>query len=219
MRILPNLRASVARETYASLCAILPPPVIDTAEARASRDDAAMQAVAVLRPADAFEARLAVDVVAADAHAKDCLRLASQFFNDFTAALRCRAQFALMMRQMQSALRTLQRMQAARQKDHAAPAPSEDQRTQPKSPRLDESQAMRDPAVPDPAPQPDPLTEAEDYAVLYPLFAARIRASGGLPARLDFTPPDPAIVEALVNGTSLMLCALDQIGREMAQAV
>jgi hypothetical protein len=84
---------------------------------------------------------------------------------------------------------------------------------------------MRDPAAPDPAPQPDKLTEAEDYAVLYSLFAARIRAAGGLPQAVmagrligPIAPPDPAIVEALVNGTSLILCALDQVGRNIAQA-
>jgi hypothetical protein len=117
-----------------------------------------------------------------------------------------------MMRQMQSALRTLQRMQAARQNTAAASAPGENQPTQPTAPRHDASPATRDPAAPNAATRPDPLTAAENYAVLYPIFAARIRASGGL-AGLDpaITPPDPAIVEALVNGTSLLLCALDQI--------
>ena len=33
---------------------------------------------------------------------------------------------------------------------------------------------------------------------------------GGLPARLDFGPPEPEIVEALVNGTSPILRELDQ---------
>ena len=39
------------------------------------------------------------------------------------------------------------------------------------------------------------------------------RASGlsrGLPARLDFGPPEPEIVEALVTGTSPILRELDQ---------
>jgi hypothetical protein len=73
--------------------------------------------------------------------------------------------------------------------------------------------------VPDPTPQPDALSEAKDYA--------RIRAAGGLTQavmagldRLDptITSPDLAIVETLVDGTSLLLCALDEIEREMAQA-
>ncbi len=149
MRTLPNLPATIAREAYASLCGVLPPPAIDTPETRAARDDEAMAAVAILRPADAFEARLAVDVVTAEAHARDCLRLAAKYCNDVTTALRCRAQFAVMMRQMQSALRTLQRMQAARQDTDAASAPGDDQRPQPTSPRPDERQAIPDPAVPD----------------------------------------------------------------------
>ena len=79
--------------------------------------------------ADGAPARdVAVDVIAADSHAKECLRLAAQASNDVTAASRRRAQFAVMMRQMQSALRTLQRTQAARQKPDAAPAPDESSR-------------------------------------------------------------------------------------------
>ncbi len=216
MYILP---ANIAREAYAGLCGVLPPPAIDTP--RPARDDEAMAAVAVLAPTDAFEARLAVDVVGADAHAKDCLRLAAKYCNDVTTALRCRAQFAVMMRQMQSALRTLQRMQEARQNTDAASAPGDDQRPRPTPPGLGERQAVPDPAVPDPAPLPDPLKVAEDFAVQNPLLAARVRAAGGLPpaviAGLDPT-TDPAIIEALVNGTSPILCALDQIARKSAHA-
>ena len=221
MRTLPNLPATIAREAYASLCGVLPPPAIDTPETRAARDDEAMAAVAILRPADAFEARLAVDVVTAEAHARDCLRLAAKYCNDVTTALRCRAQFAVMMRQMQSALRTLQRMQAARQDTDAASAPGDDQRPQPTSPGLDERQAIPDPAVPDRVSQPDPLKVAEDFAVQHPLLAGRVRAAGGLPpeimAELDLT-TDPAIVDARVNGTSPILSALDQIASASAPA-
>ena len=67
---------------------------------------------------------------------------------------------------------------------------------------------------PEPAPAEPPaqaeLTEAEKYAVIYPDRAARIRARRGLPARLDFGPPEPEIVEALVTGTSPILRELDQ---------
>ena len=42
-----------------------------------------------------------------------------------------------------------------------------------------------------------------------PPRAARIRAHGGLAMRLDFGPPEPGVVEALVNGTSPTLRALD----------
>jgi hypothetical protein len=53
------------------------------------------------------------------------------------------------------------------------------------------------------------LTEVEQYALIYPRRAALIRASGGLPARCDFGPPEPEIVEGLVHGTSPILLALD----------
>jgi RecB family endonuclease NucS len=77
--------------------------------------------------------------------------------------------------------------------------------------------------VPEPAPEPasaEPaadteLTEAEKYAVIYPDRAARIRADRGLPPRLDFGPPEPEIVEALVNGTSRILRELDQRQEEV----
>jgi hypothetical protein len=98
MHSLPDLPASIARDVFATLCAGLPPPATGTAEARAVRDEAAMAAVAALRPADAFEARLAAEIVAADAQAMDSFRLASQYCNDLAATLRCRAQAAAMMR-------------------------------------------------------------------------------------------------------------------------
>ena len=53
------------------------------------------------------------------------------------------------------------------------------------------------------------LTEVEQYALMYPERAARIRAERGLPARLTFPPPEPDIVEGLVIGTSPILRALD----------
>lgn len=56
-----TLSPSISREAYARLCASLPPPVPDTPETRAARNDIAMMAVADLRPATAYEARLAVD--------------------------------------------------------------------------------------------------------------------------------------------------------------
>src|SRR4249920_1057148 len=100
---------SVAREAYARLCALLPPPAIDTPECRAARDDDAMDAVAALRPANALEARLAVEIIAADAYAMDCLRLAGQTANDLSVTLRCRAQALAMMRQVKTMRLVLER--------------------------------------------------------------------------------------------------------------
>ena len=79
------------------------------------------------------------------------------------------------------------------------------------------------PAAPTPGPGPgldrgpgldfdrgfEQLTEVEQYAVLYPRRAAQIRAARGLPANLDYGPPEPEIVAGLVHGTSPILLALD----------
>ena len=161
-----------------------------------------MAAVAALRPADAFEARLAAEIVAADAQAMDSFRLASRSCNDLTATLRCRAQAAAMMRQMQSALRTLINMQSMGRKAAAA--------KQPVAPPKD--------AIPQPEPQPDLVAAAESCATMHPDCAAQIGTNDGLPARLDFALPEPAVIQALVNGTSPLLCALDHPEREAVAA-
>ncbi|MGC1408266.1 MAG: hypothetical protein WA864_04880 [Acetobacteraceae bacterium] len=205
MHTLPNLPATVSREIFATLCASLPAPAADTPEARAARDETAMAAVAALHPADAFEAKLAAEIVTADAYVMDSLRLAGQYRDDLAATLRCRAQATSMMRQMRSGLRELQRMQAQREKAEAAMHPAAMERA---------GYWFRDASVPLPV-QPEvpaqaSLTEAEQYAAIYPDRAALIRATGGLPATLNFGPPEPDLVEALVNGTSPILRALDR---------
>ena len=213
MHTLPNLPPSIAHEVFATLCGSLPPPVTDTPEHRAARYDKAMASVAALHPADSLEADLAAQIVAANAHAMECLRLAGQPGQDPEAARRCRAQASTMMRHMQSGLRALQRIQAKREKAEAEMHPATMERA---------GYWFRDVSVPAPAPAlgegrgptpaqaaPEPnLTDAEQYAVIYPDRAAAIRAHRGLPPRLDFGPPAPEIVEALVNGTSPILRAL-----------
>ena len=67
--------------------------------------------------------------------------------------------------------------------------------------------------VPTPAPETDDpfalLTEAEQYAVIYPRRAALIRSLGGLPDKCDFGPPAPELVHAIVTGAGPTLRALD----------
>jgi hypothetical protein len=219
MHTLPNLPPSVAREVFANLCATLPPPATDTTEAREMRDNLAMSAVAALHPADAFEALLAVTVVVADFYASDCLRLATEHRDDYAKTMRCRAQACAMMRQMQRVLRTLEQMQAARNRA-AEPAPTASQRPQATAPHPDATPA----APPDPSPQPDALAQAEAFAVAHPVYAAQIRFDRGLtpantariaPADL---PTDPAVIEALVSGTSDLLAVLDEVGGDRAEA-
>ena len=237
MYTLPNLPDSTAREIYARLCTSLPELPTDTPEARATRDADAMAAVAALHPIDPLEARLAADIVELEAYASDSLRLAGEYRGDLAATTRCRAQATSMFRQMRCLLRDYQRMQAERDKALAemhpaameragwwfreavvpgpAPAPGPDYDPGP-GPDCDPGPA------PEPAPEPaappraapatprfEDLTEVEQYALIYPNRARQIRALRGLPARLDYGPPEPEIVEGLIHGTSPILLALD----------
>jgi hypothetical protein len=204
MHTIPNLPDSITREAFASLCALIPPFPTDTPEARASREDAAIAAVAALHPADAFEADLAVQIVGAGAHAKACLRQAAEAGADVAEARRCLAQAANMMRCVQSGERTLARRQAAREKAEAEMQPAAMERA---------GYWWRDCSVPaveePPEPEPDIAAEADKYAVIYPQRAAAIRASGGLPEPCRFGPPSPELIRAIVSGTSPTLRALD----------
>jgi hypothetical protein len=167
-----------------------------------------MDAVAALHPGDAFEVKLAVRIVATDAHATDSLRLAALALaaGDTAERGRCLAQAASMARQSDSAYRALQRRQATRDKQLADMHPAAMQRA---------GWWFRDAPEPAPASAPvahapfEAMTEAEQYAVMHPDRARRIRAARGLPQRCDFGPPEPELVQAIVSGTSPVLRALD----------
>jgi hypothetical protein len=110
----------------------LPPPPTDNPEELLRRDRGAIARIAALAPANAAEADVAAQFVAASEQWKDCLRLAQLPETKPEWAAKCRAQAVSMMRQSQSALRLLLRMQDARRKleaDHAAfrlsPIPSD----------------------------------------------------------------------------------------------
>ena len=170
----------------------------------------AMDAVAALNPADAFEARLAARIVAMDAHAADTLRLAGLAVNDPAEMHRCRAQAASMSRQSNAALRSLLCMQETREKQIAETHPAAMERAGYWFHEIPVAAPEPEPAPPA-APAPfDQLTEAERYAVIYPDRAARIRAAGGLLAAPDFGPPEPDLVDAIVHGSSPLLLALDR---------
>ena len=110
------------------LRATLPPPLADTPAEWALRDRVAMAAVASLQPVTAAEGRLAAQFVAADAHASECLRLATERARQWEVSRRCRAQAMSMMRESRAALRLLLRLQAERRalaKDAAAAGAAE----------------------------------------------------------------------------------------------
>ena len=187
-------------------CSELPPPVADTPDLWAKRDEEAMDAVEALHPGDAFEARLAVRIVALDAHVGDSLRSAGLAVRDPMEVRRCRAQATSMARQSDAALRSLLRIQAIREKQLAEKHPAAMERA---------GYWFKEIVLPDPAPPPpgtapsdveperteaDIDAEAELYVVMYPDRAERIRAAGGLPARLDFGAPGPEIVARVLRG-------------------
>lgn len=189
---LPNLPPAIARYTLYLLTEALPPPISDLPEELAARDEAAIAAVALLDPADAFEARLAARAVATDAHAMDSLRLAGQPGATPEQVQRCRAQATAMLRASDSATRQLERRQAARAK--AQPLPVQEAEPAPAAAA---------------APATDWAAEADRYALAHGKRAALIRRLGRLPHKLDFGPIRPELVRAIITGTSPALLALD----------
>jgi hypothetical protein len=208
----PNANPSGAnyRAVFADLCSQLPELPDEDPESLADRRQRAMDALVALVPCDAFETELAIRIVATNAHAKDALRSVALDADNPDKVRQCRAQAASMMRASDSALRALMRLQARREKMEAAMHPA----TMEKAGYWFKSISV--PAAPPPPPdEPPPPDDAEPvhtqaqidrdaklYAVMYPDRAARIRQAGGLPPRLDFGPPPPEIVAALLQQRS-----------------
>jgi hypothetical protein len=194
------------RGYFAELCRELPPVPNEDPDTRAARQKSAMDAVMALHPENAFEARLAVRIVATDAHAADALRAAALAAGDAETLRQCRAQVASMARQSDAALRALLRIQATREKQEAAMHPAAMARAGywfkeelVPAPDPDPGPSSAQPkSEPEPA-QPDIDAEVRLYATLYPDRVARIREAGGLPPHLDFGAPEPAIVAALLR--------------------
>src|SRR5450755_1955631 len=200
----PDLSLQLPRDMYYqvihTLCGSLPPPVSASPEDRTRRDNAAIAQVACLLPANADEANLAAQYVAASAQALDSLRQARENPSDAARALQCTAQSACMMRQARGARSLLIRVQAVRQKREADNASLDRAawlehctiglmadalgRTEPPAPMAEPPPPQAAPIAAEEAwPQPDPVADAEQYAITYPRRAALIRSLGCLPAR------------------------------------
>jgi hypothetical protein len=206
----------------------LPPPSPDTPEARFQRDQAAIAQIAALCPANAAEAALAAQFVAASEQAMDCLRLTHAPETPGNATLKCNAQAASMMRQAQSAMRTLLRVQAARQKQNADgaawteyaigqmmaepltgpdPLPDPIPLSDPDPLSVQEAPPpatppLAEPPLAEPSEPPAPADAVETYIHLYPKRAAEIRRARGMPRNASFAPPDDDIIKALAAGTA-----------------
>jgi hypothetical protein len=209
----------------------LPPPVTDAPDDVIRRDNAAIAQVASLLPANAAEAELAAQYVAACAQAMECLREARDPAAPLGFVVQCRTHAASMMRQSQGALRLLLRLQAVRQQREADAAATERaawtehcaaalmaQSLAGAPPASVDLPPAPPPAAPVPEPPaepvPDPAAEAEQYALIYPRRAALIRRLGRLPDNPSFGPPEDYLVRAVVTGRTPALLALDAAGAE-----
>src|SRR5271166_5655996 len=174
-----------------------------------------MDAVVALHPDDAFEARLAVRIVAMDAQCAASLHAAGLAVDDPMEMRRCQAWAASTARQSDAALRSLLRIQATREKQLEKMHPAAMERAGYWFREVTVAAPAPVPAAPPElaeAPEPWPaepeLTQAqldvevELYAAMYPDRVARIRAAGGLPADLDFGPPEPRIVAGLLRNAA-----------------
>ena len=215
----PDLTLQLPRDMFhyviRTCCASLPAPVPDTPEDRVRRDNAAMARIAAMLPANADEASIAAQCVAADAEALECLRRAREYAGNTTRALKFSAQAASMMRQSRASRALLLRVQAQREKREADPAALDKANwTEHCAIRLMADALGRhdapEPAAAQAEPEPDLTEEADRYAIDHPGRVALMRSLGGLPAKCHFIPPRQALVEAIVTGTSPTLRALDK---------
>jgi hypothetical protein len=243
------LSTTARHEYYAELGNSLPPPVIASPEIRHRRLTTAVEAFEALRPGDAYEARLAVQVVLCGAHAAESLREAGVHRENFAKSSRCRAQAASMMREERAAKRMLAQEQKVRLATEAvtntpvAGAPKAQPTTvsaqlrqaEPHTaappaqaavaaPQLAPASAPVPPAMQAPPPSPEAIAKAEAYAQKNSVAAAQIRHDRGVtPQNKAYfrhltLPTDPALIDALVRGTTLTLTLLDDVGGETLDA-
>ena len=201
-----------------TLRGLLPPPVTDTPLDHARRDDAAIAQVAAMLPANADEAHLAAQCVAARAQAADCLRLARLQPDNLGAAMQCTAQASRMIRDANGSRALLLRLQAARRRLEAdADATNSAAWTEHCAIGWMTKLAEAEPR-PEAEPARDLATEAEQYAQIYPERAGLIRAHGSVPDNVRFGPPDDALARALVAGRTQALLAADRCWAERVAA-
>ena len=216
MPAIANISEALSRSIYADLLNQLPPGSDETPEGIELRNQRAMTVVAHLLPENAAEGDVAVQIVAAQFHARDALRAAVHATDDPEAVRQCRAQAASMMRQADSGIRTLLRLQAERIKAEKELRPAAMERAgywfksvsvpEPETPPAPQP-PLRPPAIP-PKLQYGAMTPAERYATLYPDRATRILVEQGLSPRLNFPPPDPQVVQELLSSGSPIIRAL-----------
>lgn len=186
----------------------LPPPLTDSSDDIARRDNAFIAQVAAMLPANANEANIGAQHVGAQAQAMACLREANRPNQTTKIMLQCTAQAASMMRQANATRSLLLRIQAARQKREA------------NNQLLDQANILehcttslmiealgRTPPAPieiiQPEPQAEPSPDTNDEAAATrPSRADRASTPDFYPAAPDFMPSfdNPAAVRAAATG-------------------
>ena len=190
----PHLADRLPADAYYQLIRMLrltlPPPATDSPDDLARRDHAAVARIAALAPANAAEADLAAQFVAASEQWKDCLRLTRERAREPNVAAKCRAQALSMMRQANSALRLLLRMQEVREKRERDQAAS-DRAAWTEHRAIGLMAEALSPQAPEPAPvqQPEPA--------ILPGRVALIRGLERLPDDAC-APSDAKLVQALL---------------------
>jgi hypothetical protein len=225
MLTIPNIPDQISRAICAELFRSLPAPADDTPETLTLRNERALFSLAHLLPENAAEADIAVQVVAAQAHARDAFRGAAAAFNDPETAGRCRYQAAAMIRTAATALRSLERMQKDRQKAEAAMQPAAMERAGWRQRGEDawhkETVVPGEPVLePVALPQKEygAMTPAERYVTLYPDRAWPILVNRGMPAVGRFAPPTQAIIDDLLTSKSPIVLEFVQRMQAVAAA-
>jgi hypothetical protein len=232
------------QEYHDELANALPPPVTNKPEHRERRLTVAVETFRALRPGNAYEGRLAVQIVLCGAHAVDCLLEASIYREDFSKRSRCHAQASSFQREERAAKQILAREQKERLKSegvtgalpaYPATAPAAPHPAGPKAApqpadvpttaaplRPAAALAARKPAAAGSAPPPSPeaIALAEAFMMENEVAAAQIRHDHGVTPqnKAHFPavtfPTDPAVIDALVRGMSEFLTMLDDVGAE-----
>jgi hypothetical protein len=204
-----HLSEAARLEYYIMIGASLPAPVEATEAHRESRLGTAVEAFNALRPANAYEALLAAQIVVCGVHAMDCLRDASSNHDDFNKSAVCRNQAASMMREARAARRILAQEQKQRLGIEAVFGAQHAQQAVSLPPQPGAPRAASLPPVP--AAEPAPMT-APQHPAAPPLHLVATGDATAQPAMADAAPaPSPEAIALAEAFTIDHLIAAAQI--------
>ncbi len=200
MYAFPYLSRMLGAEMFARLVAMMPPPRDATPEACRVRDTLAMCMVRQMGPLRSLEeASLAITVVAADAHAHEALREASENSGNIRVVMQCRAQASLMMRTRHKAAAELEALMRNHppgwwEDQQADQAERAEQADQPVTAQADAEPEPPAPERPAPeAPQPEP-TPARVMPRARPLQRTILATTNEIDNSVSIDSPEPVII-------------------------